>query len=160
MASEIVDGLQSYFTFRIGNELMAVNIGHLAKILEMTPITPVPNSPAYFKGILNLFGDVLPIYDGRLKFGYPEMKYVKTTCILIVVFQLAGEVISAGIVVDSVEKIVRIEPEQIKTAFQSDKKFNPDYIDGIAHLNDETIILLNLEKIFSEEEITLINKVK
>jgi purine-binding chemotaxis protein CheW len=160
MASEIVNGLQSYFTFRIGNDLMAVNIGHLAKILEMTAVTPVPNSPLYFKGILNLFGDVLPIYDGRLKLGYPEMEYGKTTCILILVFQLAGEVASAGIIVDSVEKIVKIEDEQLEPGSQSDKEFNPDYIDGFTKLNGENLILLNLERIFTEEEITLIKKIE
>jgi purine-binding chemotaxis protein CheW len=160
MATEIIHGLDSYFTFRIGNELFAVNIGHVTKILEMTDITKVPNSPRYFKGIINLFGDVLPIFDGRLKFGFPEVKYSRNTCILIFVFELDGQDTRSGIVVDSVEKVVIFEPDQIKPAPQIGKGFNAEYIHGIALFNDEFVIILNLEKIFSEEEISLINAVE
>jgi len=160
MVTEIIHGLDSYFTFRIGNELFAVNIGHVAKILEMTDITNVPNSPRYFKGIINLFGDVLPVFDGRLKFGFPEAKNTRNTCILIFVFELDGQLVRSGIVVDSVEKVVIFEPEQIKSAPQIGKGFNAEFIHGIATFNDEFVIILNLEKIFSEEEISLINAVE
>ncbi|MBA4410222.1 MAG: chemotaxis protein CheW [Bacteroidota bacterium] len=160
MATEIIQGLDSYFTFRIGNELFAVNIGHVTKILGMTDITKVPNSPRYFKGIINLFGDVLPVFDGRLKFGFPETENTRNTCILIFVFELDGQPVSSGIVVDSVEKVVIFEPEQIKPAPQIGKGFNSEFIHGIATLNDEFVIILNLEKIFSEEEISLINAVE
>lgn len=160
MATEIIEGLDSYFTFRIGNELFAVNIGHVTKILEMTEITKVPNSPRYFKGIINLFGDVLPVFDGRLKFGFPEMEKTRNTCILIFVFNLDGQLVRSGIVVDSVEKVVIFEPEQIRPAPQVGKGFNAEFIQGIATFNDEFVIILNLEKIFSEEEISLINAVE
>ena len=160
MVTEIIHGLDSYFTFRIGNELFAVNIGHVTKILEMTDITNVPNSPRYFKGIINLFGDVLPVFDGRLKFGFPEVKNTRNTCILIFVFELDGQLVRSGIVVDSVEKVVIFEPEQIKPAPQVGKGFNAEFIHGIATFNEEFVIILNLEKIFSEEEISLINAVE
>lgn len=160
MAAEIIQGLDSYFTFRIGNELFAVNIGHVTKILEMTEITKVPNSPRYFKGIINLFGDVLPIFDGQLKFGFPEVEKTRNTCILIFVFELDGQLVKSGIVVDSVEKVVIFEAGQIKPAPQIGKGFNAEFIHGIATLNDEFVIILNLEKIFSEEEISLINTVE
>ena len=160
MATEIIHGLDSYFTFRIGKELFAVNIGHVTKILEMTDITKVPNSPRYFKGIINLFGDVLPVFDGRLKFGFTEVENTRNTCILIFVFELDGQLVRSGIVVDSVEKVVIFEPEQIKPAPQIGKGFNSEFIHGIATFNDEFVIILNLEKIFSEEEISLINAVE
>jgi len=160
MASEIIHGLDSYFTFRIGNELFAVNIGHVTKIVGMTEITKVPNSPRYFKGIINLFGDVLPIFDGRLKFGFPEAEVTRNTCILIFVFDLDGQAVSSGIVVDLVEKVVIFEQGQIRPAPQVGKGFNAEFIHGIATLNDEFVIILNLEKIFSEEEISLINAVE
>lgn len=160
MVTEIIQGLDSYFTFRIGNELFAVNIGHVTKILEMIEITKVPNSPRYFKGIINLFGDVLPVFDGRLKFGFPEVKNTRNTCILIFVFELEDQLVRSGIIVDSVEKVVIFEPEQIKPAPQIGKGFNAEFIHGIATFNDEFVIILNLEKIFSEEEISLINAVE
>jgi purine-binding chemotaxis protein CheW len=94
MAAEIIQGLNSYFTFRLGSELFAVNIGHVTKILGLSEITRVPNSPKYFRGIINLFGDVLPVFDGRLKFGFPETENTRNTCILVFVFELDGQVVS------------------------------------------------------------------
>jgi purine-binding chemotaxis protein CheW len=160
MASEIIHGLDSYLTFRLGNELFAINIGQVTKILGMTEITHVPNAPRYFKGIINLFGDVLPIFDGRLKFGFSEVAYTKNTCILVFTFILDDQEAKSGIIVDSVEKVVVIEPEHVKPAPQVGKGFNSEYIHGIATQNDEFAIILNLDRIFSEEEINLINHIE
>ena len=116
MALEIIQGLNSFFTFRLGSKLFAVNIGQITKILELTEITKVPNSPAYFKGIINLFGDVIPVFDGRLKFGFQETELTRESCILILVFEHDGQVVNTGIIVDSVHKVLIFEPEQIKPA--------------------------------------------
>lgn len=160
MAAEIIHGLDSYFTFRLGSELFGVNIGHVTKILEMTNITKVPNSPRYFKGIINHFGEVLPVFDGRLKFGFPEIENTRNTCILILLFEMDGQVLSSGIVVDSVEKVVVIESDQIKSPPSVGKGFNNEFIHGLSCINDEFIIILNLEKTFSEEEISIINTIE
>jgi len=160
MAAEIIQGLNSYFTFRLGNELFAVNIGHVTKILGLSEITRVPNSPKYFLGIINLFGDVLPVFDGRLKFGFPEAVNTRNTCIVVFVFNLDDHIVSSGIVVDSVEKVLVFEPEQIKPAPTAGKGFNNEFINGITTFNDEFVIILNLEKIFSEEEIQLIKTIE
>ena len=160
MAGEIIKGLNSYFTFRIGSELFAVNIGHVTKILELSEITTVPNSPKYFLGIINLFGDVLPVFDGRLKFGFPEVEKTRNTCIIVFVFEVDGLVVSSGIIVDSVEKVLVFEPDQIKPAPTAGKGFNNEYINGITSFNNEFVIILNLEKIFSEEEISILKTVE
>jgi len=159
MTTEIIHGLDSYLTFRLGSELFGVNIGHVTKILGWVDITRVPNSPRYFKGIINHFGEVLPVFDGRLKFGFPEAENTRNTCILILVFELDGQVLSSGIIVDSVEKVFVFESDQIKSPPTIGKGFNNEFIYGIANVNDEFIIILNLEKIFSEEEISIINTV-
>jgi len=159
MIAEIIKGLNSYFTFRLGSKLFAVNIGQITKILELTDITKVPNSPQYFKGIINLFGDVIPVFDGRLKFGFQESEKTRETCILILVFELDGQIVNSGLIVDSVEKVLTFEPEQIKPAPTVGKGFNPEFIYGITSLNDEFVIILNIEKIFSAEEINIINAV-
>jgi purine-binding chemotaxis protein CheW len=159
MAAEIIHGINSYFTFKLGSELFAVNIGNVTKILEMTNITKVPNSPHYFKGIINLFGDVIPVFDGRLKFGFPEIESTQNTCILVLIFELQGQVVNSGLIIDSVEKVVVFESEQIKPAPTVGKGFNNEFIHGITTLDDKFVIILNIEKIFSEEEISLINAV-
>lgn len=159
MAAEIMYGLNSYFTFRIGSEIFAVNIGNMTKILELSDITKVPNSPRYFKGIINHFGDVLPVFDGRIKFGFPETESTKNTCILVLVVEIEGQPATTGIIVDSVEKVMIFEPEQIQPAPTIGKGFNNEFIHGIATVEGEFVIILNIEKIFSEEEINLINSV-
>ena len=156
MVARIIDGLNSYFTFRMGGKLFAVNVGQLTKILELTKITKVPNSPKYFKGIINLFGDVIPVFDGRLKFGFQETENTRETCILIFAFEFDGQFYNSGITVDSVEKVLIFEPELIRPALISEKEFNPEFVSGIATFNNESVIFLNIEKIFSEEEIKLI----
>lgn len=159
MAAEIIHGLDSYLTFRLGAEYFGVNIGHVTKILGLVSITNVPNSPRYFKGIINHFGEVLPVFDGRLKFGFQEVENTRNTCILILVFELDGQVLSSGIIVDSVEKVVVLDRDQIKSPPSVGKGFNNEFIYGISNVNDEFLIILNLEKIFSEEEISIINTV-
>lgn len=160
MAAEIIRGLNSYFTFRIGTELMGVNIGNVIKIVGLTGITRVPNTPDYFRGIINSFGEVLPVFDGALKFGFQKSEITRNTCILVLVFEFENQVSSAGIIVDSVEKVVVFEPGQIKPAPQVGKGFNAEFIEGIATIGQEFAIILNLDKIFSEEEIKLINPIE
>lgn len=160
MAAEIIHGLNSYFTFRLGSKLFAINIGQVTKILELTEITKMPNSPSYFRGIINLFGDVIPVFDGRLKFGFQENERTRDTCILILVFELDGQTVSSGIIVDSVEKVLIFEPDEIKPAPTVGKGFNAEFINGITTFEDEFVIILNIEKIFSEEEIKLITTVE
>ena len=160
MVAKIIDGLNSYLTFRMGSELFAVNVGQVTKILELTKITKVPNSPKYFKGIINLFGDVIPVFDGRLKFGFQETENTRETCILIFAFEFDGYTYNSGITVDSVEKVLIFEPELIMPAPISDKEYNPEFINGMATFNNESVIFLNIEKIFSEEEIKLITTVE
>ena len=160
MAARIIDGLSSYFTFRLGSELFAVNVGQVTKILELTEITKVPNSPRYFKGIINLFGDIVPVFDGRLKFGFIETENTRETCILILAFEFDGHAYCSGIVVDSVDKVMIFEPEQIKPAPIIDKVFSSEFINGMATYKNEPVIFLNIEKIFSEEEIKLITTVE
>lgn len=160
MSAEIINGINSYFTFRLGTELFAVNVGSVTKILGYTEITKVPNSPSYFKGIINVFGDVLPVFDGRLKFGFAALNPTRETCIVIMVFKVEEQIVSAGIIVDSVEKVLTFEPENIKPAPTIGKGFNYEFINGITTYNNEFVIILNIERIFSEEEISIISNVE
>jgi purine-binding chemotaxis protein CheW len=160
MIEEIIHGLNSYFTFRLGAELFAVNIGRVTKILGLAEITKVPNSPKELKGIINLFGDVLPVFDGRLKFGFPETESTRNTCIVVFVFEFVGQTVTSGIIVDSVEKVMTFEPDQIKPAPNAGESFSSKFIDGVVTLNGEFAFILNIEKIFSEEEISWVSAVE
>lgn len=160
MIAQVIYGLNSYFTFRIEGELFAVNIGNMTKILELTELTEVPNTPKAFKGIINVFGDVIPVFDGRLKFGFPEKEPPRKACILILVFEHDGQPVSSGIIVDSVEKVIVFEPGQISDTATLEKGFDASLIEGVASFNDEPVVILNLERIFSDEDAKLITTVE
>lgn len=153
MAAEIIYGLNSYLTFRMDTETFAVNIGNVTKILELSDFNRVPNSQRYLTGIINYFGDVLPVFDGRLKFGFPATERTSNSCILVLVLELDGQTATAGIVVDSVEKVLIFESPQIQTAGVIEKGYNMEFVHGISTVEDELILILNIDKVFSEDEI-------
>jgi len=159
MALEVIQGIDSYFTFRIGGVLFAINVGNVSGIVEMMSITEVPNTPDYLMGIINLEGEVLPVFDGRLKLGFEPVEYSQNSIILVLILELENQSVGAGVIVDSVEKVLKIESDAIEPANSIETGFNPLFIYGISDLNDESIIILDLEKIFSEVEISKIDTV-
>ena len=160
MENEIIKGLHSYLTFQLGNEKFAVNIGHVRKILEMTTITRVPHVPSYYKGVINLFGEVLPVIDGRIKFGMEEKAYSKDTCIIVLMMDALENVNGVGIIVDLVHQVLDIHSDQINEPPEIGEKYRNELIESIAKVGDEFIIVLNVEKIFSSNELTIINPIE
>jgi len=156
MAKEIIHGINTYLTFKIDNRLFGVNIGQVLKIKELSDITEIPNSPEYLKGVINHTGDILPVFDGRLKFGLQEKFFQRATCILILVFELEGRPVSSGLIVDSVEEVLQIDIEKIKAYVDKDGSSQYEYIQGIISINEKPVIILDVEKVFSEEEMNLI----
>lgn len=156
MGAEVIQGLQSYFTFRLNGNLLGVNIGYLVRILEMKEITAVPDSPESFRGIIHFMGDIIPVFDGRLKFGFPVRQPVRETCILILVFEQNGIPVTSAIIIDSVEKVVVIDPDLIQTDCSQVNVTRSEYLMGYAEINDEPVFILNPENLFSDEEVKLI----
>ena len=156
MENEIIAGLDSYLSFQLGTEKFAVNIGHVRKILEMIEITRVPHVPNYYKGVVNLFGDVLPVIDSRLKFGFEEKPYDKNTCIIVLMLSSLEKTNGIGLIVDQVHQVMQISDHQIKEPPEIGNKFRNELIESIAQVNDEFIIILNVEKVFSSEELDVI----
>ncbi|HKJ42541.1 MAG TPA: chemotaxis protein CheW [Sunxiuqinia sp.] len=157
MESEIIEGLNAYLSFQLGDEKFAVNIGHVKKILEMTNITRVPHVPEFYKGVINLFGEVLPVIDARLKFGMEEKSYDQDTCMIVLMLTNQGKTNAVGIVVDQVHKVINIPSNQIKEPPEIGGKFKNELIQSIAQIDDHFIILLNVDKLFTTSELNVIN---
>lgn len=157
MDKEIIEGLDSYLSFQLGAERFAVNIGHVKQILGMTTINRVPHVPDYYKGVINLFGDVLPVIDGRLKFRMPEKNYDKNTCIIVLMFSAQEKITSIGLIVDQVHQVVQISKDQLKEPPEVGNKYRNELIQAIAQLDEKFLIILNVEKVFSLEELDIIN---
>jgi purine-binding chemotaxis protein CheW len=146
----------SYLTFKLGEETFGANVSKVLNILEMTKITKVPKSPGYMKGVINLRGSVLPLIDTRIKFDMPETEYTANTCILVLDIDMNGESVHVGALVDSVQEVIEINETQIQPPPSIGSKYKSEFIEGMAKINEEFIMLLNMDLIFSSSELSLL----
>ena len=157
--SEVKTRIQSYLTFKLGEEIFAASVSKVLNILEMTKITKVPKAPSYMKGVINLRGSVLPLVDARLKFGMSETTFTANTCILVLDIVLHDESVKIGALVDSVQEVLEIRDDQIQPPPGLGSRYRAEFIDGMAKVDETFIMILNLEQIFSSEDIVNIKGV-
>ena len=145
--------INSYLTFKLGEEEFAAHVGKVLNILEMTKITEVPKSPDYMKGVINLRGSVLPVIDTRIKFGMTPTEYTPNTCIVVMDIDMDGDSIHVGALVDSVQAVLEIEDTQILPPPSIGHKYRSEFIEGVANINDSFIMILNMDEVVSSEEV-------
>lgn len=150
--SEQIELLQSYLTFRLGNEIFAANVSKVLEILEIPKITKVPRSPAFMRGVINLRGSVLPVIDMRAKFGLATLTDTVNSCIVVMSITIEAQTIVLGGVVDGVQEVMEVESKDMQAAPTVGTKYRTEFIDGMVKLNDQFIMLLNLDLVFSNEE--------
>ena len=144
----------SYLTFKLGEEEFGAHVSQVLNILEMTRITGVPQTPDYMKGVINLRGMVLPVIDTRIKFGLPETEYTSNTCIIVMDLDLDGDTVNIGAIVDEVLSVIEIEEDQIEPPPSIGNRYKSEFIDGMAKADDNFVMLLDMQKVLSNEEIT------
>lgn len=154
MNQENLTKINSYLSFKLGEEEFAAHVGKVLNILEMTKITEVPKAPSYMKGVINLRGTVLPVIDTRIKFGMPPTVYTTNTCIIVLDIDMDGESIHVGALVDSVQAVLEIEKAQIMPPPSIGSKYKSEFIEGVANIDDKFIMILNMDMVFSSDEIT------
>jgi purine-binding chemotaxis protein CheW len=156
MGADKKSNMGSYLSFKLGDEVFAVHVNEVLNILEMTKITAIPKAPKYMKGVINLRGMVLPIIDARLKFNMEEIEYTTNTCIIVMDLESNGEIVHVGFIVDQVLEVLELEEDQIGPPPSLGTNYKAEFITGMATINDEFIMLLNMEKIFSLNELSLL----
>ncbi len=144
---------QSYLTFKLQNELFAINVGDVLEILEMSPITKVPKSPPFMKGVINLRGNILPVMDARNKFAMPRAEFTIDTCILVLNIDSGKEPLLVGAIVDSVQKVIDIPDEDIRISPSMGAVYREDFITGIGKVEESFVMILNVDKVFSAEDV-------
>ncbi|WP_101697645.1 chemotaxis protein CheW [Clostridium minihomine] len=139
-----------YLTFWLESQLFGVPISDVVQIIGMQEITPVPDSPAYAKGVINLRGNIIPLIDIRLRFGKPSLEYGERTCIIVT--KLEENYI--GFLVDSVNEVSVIEDENISAppVVVSGHSANA-YLTGVGKLHDKVVLLVDPKKILNNEEM-------
>ncbi|MFP4556134.1 MAG: chemotaxis protein CheW [Bacteroidales bacterium] len=153
MANKKSNILDSYLSFKLGEEIFAANAGKVINILEMCPITEVPKSPEYMKGIINLRGTVLPVVDLRLKLGMSSIETSVTTCIIVLDITIENESVLVGAIVDAVKAVVEFNSEEMMPPPSIGSKYKSDFITGVVNKDDEFIMVLDMDAIFTSDEI-------
>jgi purine-binding chemotaxis protein CheW len=137
-----------YLTFRLAGEEFGIGILKVKEIIKMMPITSVPWTPDYLKGVINLRGKVIPVMDLRVKFGMKEIHYTERTCIIIVEVIKKKDSLIMGMVVDSVSEVLNIRSADIADTPAFGTKVDTTYILGMAKINNDVKILLDIDQIF------------
>ncbi len=142
-----------YLTFSLAGEEYGISILKVKEIIGMMPITTVPQTPSYVKGVINLRGKVIPVVDLRCKFGMESMEYTERTCIIVVEIAGSGKMIPMGIVVDSVSEVLNIKSGDIEETPSFGSRLDTDYILGMAKVGGGVKILLDIDRVMSADEV-------
>ena len=147
-----------YLTFTLADEEYGIVIQKIKEIIGMMPITQVPQTPAFVKGVINLRGKVIPVVDLRLRFGMEKIGYTDRTCIVVVEISSNSGTVMIGIVVDSVSEVLNIKGDDIEETPAFGTKLNTDYILGMAKFDGGVKILLDIDQVLNREEVTALQK--
>jgi len=142
-----------YLTFSLEGEEYGIGILKIKEIIGLMPITRVPKTPTFVKGVINLRGKVIPIMDLRLRFGMEPAQYTERTCIIVVEMASTKGDIMIGLIVDSVSEVLNIKHEDIEETPSFGTKLDTEYILGMAKVNKGVKILLNIDRVLTDEEI-------
>jgi len=145
-----------YLTFKLDEEVFALGIDKVREVLDYTSVTKVPQTPDFMRGVINLRGSVVPVVDMRLKFGMAKTEKTVNTCIIIVEINLDGETAVLGALADSVQEVLDLEPHQIEPAPKIGTKLRTDFIRGMGKRDEQFIIILDIDKVFSGEELSAV----
>lgn len=151
----MIEQTESYLTFKLDNELFAINVGKVLEILEVKPITKVPKSPLFMKGVINLRGNILPVIDTRNKFSMPEEDFTIDTCIIVLNINTDKDSLLVGAIVDSVQKVIDIPTESIQPSMSMGAIYREDFLTGIGKVDEDFIMILNIDKVFSAEDLSV-----
>ncbi len=143
-----------HLTFTLGKEVFALDISSVREVLELTPITKIPRTPDFMRGVINLRGHAVPVMDMRLKFGMAQVPTTVDTCIIIVEVAFEGERIVMGGLVDSVREVFELPPDAMEEPPRMGTSINTDYIRGIGKQDGEFVIVLEIDRLFSAQELT------
>jgi purine-binding chemotaxis protein CheW len=142
-----------YLTFALGEEVFALETGCVREVIELVPVTRIPKTPPFMRGVINLRGHAVPVVDLRIKFDMPRAQDTVNTCIIIVDVEVEGEKCHMGAIVDSVREVFEMTSDQINPPPRMGTSVKADFIRGMGKQNEEFIMILDIGKIFSHQEL-------
>ncbi|MBU2549661.1 MAG: chemotaxis protein CheW [Proteobacteria bacterium] len=144
-----------FVTFRLEEEVFGLRIDRVREVLDFTTVTKVPRTPDFMRGVINLRGSVVPVVDLKLKFGMDETVRRAETRIVIVEIDLDGDAAVLGALADSVSEVIELEPDQIGPPPRIGTRLRTEFIRGMGRRGDEFIVILNVDQVFSLDELAM-----
>lgn len=148
-----------YLTFKLDGDEFAVDVLKTREIVDQRSVTKVPQCPEFMLGVINLRGSVVPVIDLRLKFGMEKAEGNQSTSIVVMDVLVGGETIIVGSLVDSVEEVMELEDSQIEPAPRIGTRLNTEFIKGMGKQDDQFLIILDIDRVFSSDELLLVQGV-
>lgn len=149
-----------FLTFTLADEVFALEINKVREVLEFSNVTKVPMTPNFMRGVINLRGSVVPVVDLRLKFSMSQTEKTVNTCIIIVELIVEDEMMVIGALADSVKEVVEMDPKQIEPPPKIGTQLRTDFIKGMGKQDDLFMIILNIDRVFSLDELSIVQDLK
>ena len=147
-----------YLTFKLADEDYGISLLKIREIIGMMPITSVPRTPDFVKGVINLRGKVIPVTDLRRRFNMPEREYNDRTCIIVVEVRGQETTVQMGIVVDAVTEVLPARSEEIEPAPEFGTEVDTHYILGMANMDGTVKILLDIDRVLTAKGLAELDK--
>lgn len=153
MPVDTITEVRPYLTFKLGDEVFALDVTGVREVLDFTAITKIPRTPEFMRGVINLRGSVVPVLDLRLAFNMPRTETTVNTCIIVVEIAVATERVVVGALADSVLEVAELEPEHIQPAPSIGATVKTDFIRGMGKRDSEFVMILDLDRVFGAGEL-------
>lgn len=155
MSVSSITETSQYLTFKLEDEVFALDISKVREVLDFTNVAKVPQTPDFMLGVINLRGSVVPVVDMRLKFGMSRTEKTVNTCIIIVEVEIDGETTVLGALADSVQEVMDLDPDQIEPAPRIGTRLKTVFIKGMGKRDNQFVIILDIDKVFSADELAM-----
>ena len=149
-----------HLTFKLRDEIFAFEISKIREVIDFSTVTKIPGTPDFMRGVINLRGSVVPVIDLQLKFGMGRTEKTINTCVIIVEVAVDNELTQVGALADSVQEVLDLETDEIEPPPRIGMTMEGKFIKGMGKHGGEFIIILDIEKIFTTEEINLVEDMK
>ncbi|MFN3235420.1 MAG: chemotaxis protein CheW [Pseudomonadales bacterium] len=155
-----VQDAEQFLTFIMADEEYGVDILAVKEIRNWDSATPIPKAPDHVRGVINLRGTIIPIIDLRQCFGMKAIEYGPLTVVLVLQVETERGHRELGIVVDAVSDVYALDQNEIKPAPDMGEKLNTSFIKGLASIEEKMVILLNIERLLSQEDLSQLSEVQ
>ena len=158
MSIATITETRQYLTFRLSDEVFALDVAKVREVLDLTPVTKIPRTPEFMRGVINLRGSVVPVVDLRCGFNMPPAENTVNSCIIVVEVVLNNEVVVIGALADQVEEVIDLEPEQIQPPPRIGSFVKTEFLHGMGNRDSRFLMILNIDQVFTAEELGAVKR--